>query len=46
LFPIDKKPHCIEWYDNYIIVILTIFGIAVLIAIGNIGVEVLVIFGA
>jgi hypothetical protein len=45
-FPLDGEMHCNEWYSQYIFVILTIIGIAILIIIGNIIVEVVVIYGA
>ena len=45
-FPLDGKNHCSEWFQMYMYVILTIGGIAVLIIIGNIFVEVVVIYGA
>jgi hypothetical protein len=46
MFPFDNMNHCFEWYNQYVIVLLTIAGIAVLIIIGNVSVETIIQSGA
>lgn len=46
MFPFDNGIHCKEWYNQYIIVLITIAGIAVLIIVGNVAVETIIQQGA
>ena len=45
-FPLDSGLHCVEWFTHYIVVIASVIGIALLIIIGNVLVEVLISFGS
>lgn len=45
-FPFDNGIHCGEWYNQYVIVIVTVAAIAVLIIIGNVAVEFIIQQGA
>ena len=45
IFPLDEKNHCWGWYKEYAIVIFAVIGIANLIILANIFVEVLIQFG-
>ena len=45
IFPLDEKNHCWGWYKEYAIVIFSVIGIANLIILANILVEVLIQFG-
>ena len=38
----DDKTHCNEWFSQYWLVIATVVGIAVLVIVGNVFVEVLI----
>lgn len=44
-FPLDGEAHCNEWYQEYAIMIASVSGIAVLIILANVLVEVLIQFG-
>ena len=46
LFPLDRATHCREWYQRYLLIIVVIGGIAVLITVGNIVIELLVMYGS
>ena len=46
MFPLDQKSHCNEWFSHYTTILMTISGIAVLIILGNVAVEVLIQYGA
>jgi hypothetical protein len=46
VFPLDKKQHCNEWFEHYTTIMITLTGIAILIIIGNVAVEVLIGYGA
>jgi len=41
-FPLDSKEHCFAWYKEYAIVIFSVVGIALLIILANVFVEVLI----
>jgi len=45
-FPLDELNHCSEWYSRYWLVLFTIGAIAILIILGNVVIEVLVIYGS
>ena len=46
MFPLDGEAHCNEWLQNFWIVIATVGGIAVLILIGNVTVELMIQYGS
>lgn len=46
IFPLDGGIHCDEWYNQYVIVLITVAAIAILIIIGNVTVEFIIQQGA
>ena len=42
IFPLDDSAHCNEWFSHYTTILITISGIAVLIILGNVAVELLI----